>query len=126
MNPVEKAIDKLLEGRPAPDGGSMPSPRAQRRLDSRNNSSVTQEEIDAMWKLATDDGEAEDLMQGMEDFESAVTARVGQWEGVSADYKDSEELAESFKEALSKLGIAVFTNPQTAGSDMFGFILVKK
>ena len=44
---------------------------------------------------------------------------------VTADWRDTEGLIKSFKQALKKLGISMRQHPQTRGSDMYGFILSK-
>lgn len=40
-----------------------------------------------------------------------------------ADWKDTEGMAESFKEALEKMGKFVYGDPSSEGSDWYGYII---
>lgn len=42
---------------------------------------------------------------------------------VTADWRDTEGLIKSFRQALAKLGISMRVHPQTKGTDTYGFIL---
>ena len=48
------------------------------------------------------------------------------YEIAGADWKDIDGLADAFKEALSILGIYMYDDPSTEGSDWYGFILSKR
>jgi len=41
----------------------------------------------------------------------------------AADYKDTEELIDGFKEALTRFGIKVYDDPNCEGTDTYGFLL---
>ena len=41
----------------------------------------------------------------------------------AADYKDTEELIDGFKEALARFGIKVYDDPNCEGTDTYGFLL---
>lgn len=41
----------------------------------------------------------------------------------AADYKDTEEIIDGFKEALERFGIKVYDDPNCEGTDTYGFLL---